>query len=98
MIELSWRHFINEILKALVMAAFYVAGVLTATQLTDFKIVSQQDRIQFLEGETYLQRTQINELTKRATESSESLSEIKQIKTEISELKNEIHLLQEKHR
>lgn len=98
MIELSWRHFINGILKALVMAAFYVAGVLTATQVTDFKIVSQQDRIQFLEGETYLQRTQINELTKRATESSESLSEIKQIKTEISELKNEIHLLQEKHR
>lgn len=98
MIELSWRHFINGILKALVMAAFYVAGVLTATYLTDFKIVSQQDRIQFLEGETYLQRTQINELTKRATESSESLSEIKQIKTEISELKNEIHLLQEKHR
>ena len=31
MIELSWRHFINGILKALVMAAFYVAGVLTAT-------------------------------------------------------------------
>lgn len=98
MIELSWRPFINGILKALVFAAFYVAGTLTGTQLSDYKIVSQQDRIQFLEGETYLQRTQINELTKRATENTESLQEIKKIKTEIFELKTEIQLLQEKHR
>lgn len=98
MIELSWRPFINGILKALVFAAFYVAGALTGAQLSDYKIVSQQDRIQFLEGETYLQRTQINELTKRATENTESLQEIKKIKMEIFDLKTEIQFLQEKHR
>ena len=73
------------------MAAFYVAGVLTATQVSDFTIDSQRARINELERETEEQRIEIDALTKKVAENSESLQTILVMKNDIETIKQRIN-------
>lgn len=70
---ISMRSVIAGLIKLILFFAFYMAGWLTNSQLNQYTIVSQQDRINSLENETALQRLQINELNRRATSNTESI-------------------------
>lgn len=89
--KISLRSFFNAVIKAIVMAAFYVAGVLTATQVSDFTIDSQRARINELERETEEQRIEIDALTKKVAENSESLQTILVMKNDIETIKQRIN-------
>ena len=62
---ISMRSFIAGLIKLVLFFAFYMAGWLTNSQLNQYTIVSQQDRINILENETALQRLQISDLKHR---------------------------------
>lgn len=80
---INWRSFLNGLIKAAMFAAFYVAGVLTSSQLSQFTITTQQDRIESLEAETAIQRKQIDELSQRALQNTESLKTLNEIKQDL---------------
>ena len=56
---ISMRSVIAGLIKLILFFAFYMAGWLTNSQLNQYTIVSQQDRINMLENETALQQLQI---------------------------------------
>ena len=70
-----------------------MAGWLTNSQLNQYTIVSQQDRINSLENETALQRLQINELNRRATSNTESIKQLTKIQQDLETLKSEVQRL-----
>ena len=74
-----------------------MAGWLTNSQLNQYTIVSQQDRINSLENETALQRLQINELNRRATSNTENLKQLERISSDIESLKKEVQQLHGLH-
>lgn len=73
---ISMRSFIAGLIKLVLFFAFYMAGFFTNSQLNQYTIVSQQDRINMLENETALQRLQINELNRRSTSNTENLKQL----------------------
>lgn len=93
-----WPAFWAGLMKALLFGAFYVAGVLSSTQLSQYTISSQRDRIDSLEQETALQRLQINELNRLANENSRSLQALQEIKDELTLVKSEISKLKGLHK
>lgn len=93
--KFSLSSFFNAVIKALVMVSFYAAGVLTANQISDLTIDSQRARINELERETEEQRIEIDALTKKVAENSESLKTILLMKNDIETIKLKI---QEFHR
>lgn len=86
----SLRTFFNAVIKAIVMTAFYVAGILTAYQILGLTIDSQRARINELERETDEQRIEIDALTKKVSENSESLKTILVMKNDIETIKQRI--------
>lgn len=86
-----FRTFFNAVIKALVMIAFYAAGILTANQVSYFTIDSQRARINELEHETEEQRIEIDALTKKVSENSESLKTILVMKNDIETIKQRIN-------
>lgn len=95
---INWRSFLNGLIKAAMYAAFYVAGVLTSSQLSQFTITTQQDRIESLEAETAIQRKQIDELGQRALQNTESLKTLNEIKQDLEGMKSEIQTLKRIHK
>ncbi|WP_368430775.1 hypothetical protein [uncultured Parasutterella sp.] len=95
---INWRSFLNGLIKAAMYAAFYVAGVLTSSQLSQFTITTQQDRIESLEAETAIQRKQIDELSQRALQNTESLKTLNEIKQDLEGMKSEIQTLKRIHK
>lgn len=87
------RSFIAGLIKLVLFFAFYMAGWLTNSQLNQYTIVSQQDRINMLENETALQRLQINELNRRATSNTESIKQLTKIQQDLETLKSEVQRL-----
>ena len=79
----------NGVLKALLFVAFYVAGVMTNSQLSEYTIVTQK--------ETAIQRLQINELNKKAAENSENLKKLENIQSVIETIKKDISYLKGQH-
>lgn len=90
---ISMRSFIAGLIKLFLFFAFYMAGWLTNSQLNQYTIVSQQDRINSLENETALQRLQINELNRRATSNTESIKQLTKIQQDLETLKSEVQRL-----
>lgn len=90
---INMRSVIAGLIKLILFIAFYVAGYLTSTQLNQYTIVSQQDRINSLENETALQRLQINELNRRATSNTESIKQLTKIQQDLETLKSEVQRL-----
>ncbi len=86
---ISMRSVIAGLIKLILFFAFYMAGWLTNSQLNQYTIVSQQDRINSLENETALQRLQINELNRRATSNTESIKQLTKIQQDLETLKSE---------
>lgn len=98
MIErIDLRQCFNGVLKALLFVAFYVAGVMTNSQLSEYTIVTQKERIEYLENETAIQRLQINELNKKAAENSENLKKLENIQSVIETIKKDISYLKGQH-
>lgn len=89
--KFSLRTFFNAVIKAIVMTAFYVAGILTAYQILSLTIDSQRARINELERETDEQRIEIDALTKKVSENSESLKTILVMKNDIETIKQRIN-------
>lgn len=94
---ISMRSVIAGLIKLILFFAFYMAGLLTNSQLNQYTIVSQQDRINSLENETALQRLQINELNRRATSNTENLKQLERISSDIESLKKEVQQLHGLH-
>lgn len=94
---MNWRIFFNGLMKAALFAAFYVAGVLTNSQVSQYVISTQQDRINSLEQETAVQRRQIDDLNRRAAEHSENLKTLSVIQAEVVQIKAEISKLRSLH-
>lgn len=94
---ISMRSFIAGLIKLVLLFAFYMAGWLTNSQLNQYTIVSQQDRINMLENETALQQLQINELNRRATSNTENLKQLERISSDIESLKKEVQQLHGLH-
>lgn len=90
---ISMRSFIAGLIKLVLFFSFYMAGGLTNSQLNQYTIVSQQDRINSLENETALQRLQINELNRRATSNTESIKQLTKIQQDLETLKSEVQRL-----
>lgn len=90
---ISMRSVFAGLIKLILFFAFYLAGYLTNSQLNQYTIVSQQDRINSLENETALQRLQINELNRRATSISESIKQLTKIQQDLETLKSEVQHL-----
>lgn len=90
---ISMRSFFAGLIKLVLFFAFYMAGGLTNSQLNQYTIVSQQDRINSLENETALQRLQINELNRRATSNTESIKQLTKIQQDLETLKSEVQRL-----
>lgn len=90
---ISMRSVFAGLIKLILFFAFYLAGYLTNSQLNQYTIVSQQDRINSLENETALQRLQINELNRRATSNSESIKQLTKIQQDLETLKSEVQRL-----
>jgi uncharacterized coiled-coil protein SlyX len=90
---ISMRSVIAGLIKLILFFAFYMAGWLTNSQLNQYTIVSQQDRINSLENETALQRLQINELNRRATSNTESIKQLTKIQQDLETLKSEVQRL-----
>lgn len=96
--SVTWPSFFIGIIKVVICGAFYVAGVLSGTQLSDLTISSQRERITSLELETAQQQVQIDELKKLATQNSKNLIALESIKNEIKELREKINKLQGMHK
>lgn len=94
---ISMRSVIAGLIKLILFFAFYMAGWLINSQLNQYTIVSQQDRINSLENETALQRLQINELNRRATSNTENLKQLERISSDIESLKKEVQQLHGLH-
>lgn len=94
---ISMRSVIAGLIKLILFFAFYIAGWHTNSQLNQYTIVSQQDRINMLENETALQQLQINELNRRATSNTENLKQLERISSDIESLKKEVQQLQGLH-
>lgn len=90
---ISMRSVFAGLIKLILFFAFYLAGYLTNSQLNQYTIVSQQDRINSLENETALQRLQINELNRRATSNTESIKKLTKIQQDLETLKSEVQRL-----
>lgn len=90
---ISMRSVIAGLIKLILFFAFYMAGFFTNSQLNQYTIVSQQDRINSLENETALQRLQINELNRRATSNTESIKQLTKIQQDLETLKSEVQRL-----
>jgi uncharacterized coiled-coil protein SlyX len=90
---ISMRSVFAGLIKLILFFAFYLAGYLTNSQLNQYTIVSQQDRINSLENETALQRLQINELNRRATSNTESIKQLTKIQQDLETLKSEVQRL-----
>ena len=90
---ISMRSVFAGLIKLILFFAFYLAGYLTNSQLNQYPIVSQQDRINSLENETALQRLQINELNRRATSNTESIKQLTKIQQDLETLKSEVQRL-----
>ena len=90
---ISMRSFIAGLIKLVLFFSVYMAGWLTNSQLNQYTIVSQQDRINSLENETALQRLQINELNRRATSNTESIKQLTKIQQDLETLKSEVQRL-----
>lgn len=90
---ISMRSVFAGLIKLILFFAFYLAGYLTNSQLNQYTIVSQQDRINSLENETALQRLQINELNLRATSNTESIKQLTKIQQDLETLKSEVQRL-----
>lgn len=90
---ISMRSVFAGLIKLILFFAFYLAGYLTNSQLNQYTIVSQQDRINSLENETALQRLQINELNCRATSNTESIKQLTKIQQDLETLKSEVQRL-----
>ncbi len=90
---INMRSVIAGLIKLILFFAFYMAGWLTNSQLNQYTIVSQQDRINSLENETALQRLQINELNRRATSNTESIKQLTKIQQDLETLKSEVQRL-----
>lgn len=89
--------FFNGLIKAAMFAAFYVAGVLSSSQVSQFTISTQKDRIESLESETARQRQEIDALSKRAVQNTENLKTLEEIKKDLTTVKNELKTLKELH-
>lgn len=94
---ISMRSFIAGLIKLVLFFAFYMAGFFTNSQLNQYTIVSQQDRINMLENETALQRLQINELNRRSTSNTENLKQLERIISDIESIKKEVQQLHGLH-
>lgn len=80
---ISMRSVIAGLIKLILFFAFYMAGWLTNSQLNQYTIVSQQDRI--------------NELNRRATSNTENLKQLERISSDIESLKKEVQQLHGLH-
>lgn len=76
---ISMRSFIAGLIKLVLFFAFYMAGWLTNSQLNQYTIVSQQDRI--------------NELNRRTTSNTESIKQLTKIQQDLETLKSEVQRL-----
>lgn len=95
--KIDLHSFFNGLIKASMFAAFYVAGVLSSSQVSQFTISTQKDRIESLEAETALQRQQIDALSQRALQNTENLKTLEEIKRDLNAVKNELKTLKELH-
>ena len=95
---ISLRSFVSGLIKALLFVAFYVAGILTSSTLYQYTIVTQQERINSLENETALQRLQINELNRRASQNTENLKKLQSIQNDVDSIKQELQKLKGFHK
>lgn len=95
---ISLRSFVSGLIKALLFVAFYVAGILTSSTLSQYTIVTQQERINSLENETALQRLQINELNRRASHNTENLKKLQSIQNDVDSIKQELQKLKGFHK
>lgn len=92
------RQLANDLIKAMLFFAFYMAGVLSSECLSQLTISLQKDRIESLQNETAIQRLQINELNRRASINAENLQELRAMKVDLQNIKNDIQSLKGLHK
>lgn len=92
------RQLANDLIKAMLFFAFYMAGVLSGEYLSQLTISLQKDRIESLQNETAIQRLQINELNRRASINAENLQELRAMKVDLQNIKNDIQSLKGLHK
>ena len=92
------RQLANGLKKAMLLFAFYMAGVLSSEYLSQLTISLQKDRIESLQNETAIQRLQINELNRRASINAENLQELRAMKVDLQNIKNDIQSLKGLHK
>ena len=81
------RQLANDLIKAMLFFAFYMAGVLSSEYLSQLTISLQKDRIESLQNETAIQRLQINELNLSASINAENLLELRALKVYLQNIK-----------
>lgn len=96
-LTISVRSVLNNTIKLVLMAAFYIAGALSANQVSVLTIDTQRSRISELESETETQRLEINDLTQRVTKNADNLAAIAEIRDELTAIRTEIKVLKEFH-
>lgn len=96
-LTISIRSVLNNTIKLVLMAAFYIAGALSANQVSVLTIDTQRSRINELENETETQRLEINDLTQRVTKNADNLAAIAEIRDELTAIRTEIKVLKEFH-
>lgn len=96
-LTISVRSVLNNTIKLVLMAAFYIAGALSANQVSVLTIDTQRSRINELEIETETQRLEINDLTQRVAKNADNLATIAEIRDELSAIRTEIKVLKEFH-
>lgn len=96
-LTISVRSVLNNTIKLVLMAAFYIAGALSANQVSVLTIDTQRSRINELESETETQRLEINDLTQRVAKNADNLATIAEIRDELSAIRTEIKVLKEFH-
>lgn len=92
------RQLANDLIKAMLFFAFYMAGALSSEYLSQLTISLQKDRIESLQNETAIQRLQINELNRRASINAENLQELRAMKVDLQNIKNDIQSLKGLHK
>ena len=96
-ITVTPRSVLNGTIKLVLMAAFYIAGALSANQVSLFTIDTQKSRISELETETETQRVEIDILTRKVAENSNNLATISEIRRELTAIREEIKTLKGLH-